>query len=139
MTDDAPATLTDRFRRFATRSACALGSPWAFVAALVLCGTWAVSGPLFHYSDTWQLTINTGTTVVTFLAVFLIQSSQNRDSLAIQLKLDELLRAVDRARTGLVHLEDFSDEQLESLRREFEDLRRLVPRAVPPTRTRTTT
>jgi len=138
MTDEAPVTLTDRFRRFATRSAGAFGSPWAFVTALALCGAWAVSGPLFHWSDTWQLTINTGTTIVTFLAVFLIQSSQNRDSLAIQLKLDELLRAVDRARTGLVHLEDFSDEQLESLRREFEDLRRVVPKAVATTPTRTT-
>jgi len=84
---------------------------------------WAVTGPAFHYSNTWQLVINTATTVMTFLAVFLIQNTQNRNDLAIQLKLDELLRAVETARTGLVDLEDSTDEEIEKLRLEFRRLR----------------
>jgi len=84
----------------------------------------AVTGPLFDYSDTWQLVINTATTVLTFLAVFLIQNTQNRDGLALQLKLDELIRALGSARNRLVHLEDLTDEELEGLRRQFQDLRR---------------
>jgi low affinity Fe/Cu permease len=90
--------------------------------AVVGCIVWAAAGPLCHYSDTWQLTINTATTVLTFLAVFLIQNTQNRDMLATQLKLDELLRAVEQARTGLVNLEHCSDEELAALRAEFERL-----------------
>jgi low affinity Fe/Cu permease len=113
----------------------AMGSHWSFVISTVICVVWLVSGPLFDYSDTWQLVINTLTTVLTFLAVFLIQNTQNRDGLAIQLKLDELLRAVTDARTRLVNLEDCSDEELEQLREEFRRLknreRRGVPRATP--------
>jgi low affinity Fe/Cu permease len=130
----APAMKSNRigalFRRIAERSAATMGSPWAFVLAVGGCVVWAAAGPLCHYSDTWQLTINTATTVLTFLAVFLIQNTQNRDMLATQLKLDELLRAVEQARTGLVNLEKCSDEELAALRSEFE---RLGARAGGPT------
>ena len=97
-----------------------MGRPWTFVAAAVVIVLWAALGPSFHYSDTWQLIINTGTTIITFLMVFLIQNSQNRDAQAIHLKLDELLRAVADAR--LINLEDLSDEKLAKLRGEFERL-----------------
>ena len=100
-----------------------VGSPWAFVLATLSIIAWAVTGPLFHYSDTWQLVINTATTIVTFLMVFLIQNTQNRDTKAVHLKLDELLRAVHGARNTLVNLESLSDEELEDLQREFERLR----------------
>jgi low affinity Fe/Cu permease len=100
-----------------------MGSHWAFLAAAAACLLWAVTGPAFHYSNTWQLVINTATTVMTFLAVFLIQNTQNRNDLAIQLKLDELLRAVDTARTGLVDLENSTDEEIEKLRLEFRRIR----------------
>jgi len=112
------------FRRFAATMANAVGSPWAFQAALVVVIAWALTGPLFAFSDTWQLVINTGTTIVTFLLVFLIQNTQNRDAKAIHLKLDELLRAVEGARTGLVNLENLTDAELEQLHRQFERLRK---------------
>ena len=99
-----------------------MGSHWAFIAAAAACLLWAVTGPAFHYSNTWQLVINTATTVMTFLAVFLIQNTQNRNDMAVQLKLDELLRAVETARTGLVDLEDSTDEEIEKLRGEFRRL-----------------
>jgi low affinity Fe/Cu permease len=107
------------FRRFAAGAATVTGSPWAFLIAVLVILTWAVSGPLFNFSDGWQLTINTGTTIVTFLMVFLIQNTQNRDSVAIQLKLDELLRGVVGARTSLVDLENLSDEDLALLHQQF--------------------
>lgn len=110
------------FHRFANVVGALMGSHWAFLVAVVSCVIWAISGPAFDYSDTWQLVINTATTVLTFLAVFLIQNTQNRNSLAVQLKLDELLRAVESARTGLVDLEDATDEEIEALRREFQRL-----------------
>lgn len=110
------------FRRFAQGTATALGSHWAFSVAAAACLAWAATGPVFDYSNTWQLVINTATTVLTFLAVFLIQNTQNRNSLAVQLKLDELLRAVATARTRLVDLEDATDEEIETLRREFQRL-----------------
>jgi low affinity Fe/Cu permease len=110
------------FRRFAQGTATVMGSHWAFAVAATACLIWALTGPTFHYSNTWQLVINTATTVMTFLAVFLIQNTQNRNSLAVQLKLDELLRAVDTARTSLVDLEDSTDEEIEELRREFKRL-----------------
>jgi low affinity Fe/Cu permease len=100
-----------------------MGSPWAFIVAGVIILVWGVTGPMFHYSDTWQLIINTGTTIVTFLMVFLIQNTQNRDARAMHLKLDELLRAVEGAHTGLVDLENCSDEELERLQKAFERLR----------------
>jgi low affinity Fe/Cu permease len=111
------------FRKFAHRASEAVGSPWAFLLAVLIVAVWALSGPLFGYSDTWQLVINTGTTIVTFLMVFLIQNTQNRDAKAIHLKLDELLRGVEQARTGLVDLEDLSDEELARLQRQFQELR----------------
>lgn len=107
------------FRSFAHRAADLMGSPGAFLAAVAMVLLWLGSGPAFRYSDTWQLFINTGTTVLTFLAVFLLQTTQNRDTMAIQLKLDELLRALKTARNELVQLEDLSDEDLQRLREEF--------------------
>ena len=110
------------FHRFAQATANLMGSHWAFCVAAAMCLLWALTGPAFRFSSTWQLVINTATTVLTFLAVFLIQNTQNRNDLAVQLKLDELLRAVETARTGLVDLEDSTDEEIEKLRREFQQL-----------------
>lgn len=110
------------FRTIAHATSSAIGSPYAFAAALLVVVLWAATGPAFHYSDTWQLVINTGTTVITFLVVFMIQNTQNRDSRAIHLKLDELIRAVDAARNHLVDLEDLPDEELARLAREFQRL-----------------
>lgn len=111
------------FRAFCSRVAEKVGSPWAFVFGLLIVVVWAISGRYFHYSDTWQLVINTGTTIITFLMVFLIQNTQNRDAKAIHLKLDELIRAVAAARTQLVDLEDMTDEELDDLQKEFQKLR----------------
>src|SRR6202790_5773808 len=94
--------VADPFRIFARKSSNVLGSPWAFVIAIVIIVVWAATGPTFHYSDTWQLIINTGTTIVTFLMVFIIQNTQNRDAKAVHLKLDELIRALGPARNKLV-------------------------------------
>lgn len=116
-------TNRDLFRRFAQRTAAVTGSAQAFVTAAVIIVVWAVTGPLFHFSDAWQLVINTGTTIVTFLMVFLIQATQNRDTRAVHLKLDELLRAVEAARTSMVELEDRSDAELDRIRAEFIELR----------------
>jgi low affinity Fe/Cu permease len=111
------------FRRFAHNVSLAVGAPWAFGLSLLLVVLWAVTGPVFHYSDTWQLTINTGTTIITFLMVFVIQNTQNREMRALQLKLDELIRAVEKARNELVDLEDLSDEELRRLHEQFGELR----------------
>jgi low affinity Fe/Cu permease len=110
------------FRKFAHLTSTGVGYPWAFVVACSLILVWAVTGPIFHFSDTWQLVINTGTTIITFLMVFLIQNTQNRDAVAIHLKLDELIRALKGARNQLVDLEELSDEELDKLRREFRNL-----------------
>jgi low affinity Fe/Cu permease len=110
------------FRKFAQAISHAVGSPWAFIIAVLIIVVWAAIGPLFGYSDTWQLVINTGTTIVTFLMVFLIQNTQNRDAKAFHLKLDELLKGVKGARTSLVDLEDLSDEELEDLKKYYERL-----------------
>jgi low affinity Fe/Cu permease len=115
--------VNEFFRKFAHKTSEIVGSPWAFIIAVVIIVAWAMSGPIFSFSDTWQLVINTGTTIITFLMVFLIQNTQNRDAKAIHLKLDELLRAVGEARTGMVDLEDLSDEELKRLQKEFERLR----------------
>jgi low affinity Fe/Cu permease len=111
------------FTRLATAISAAAGQPLAFVMALGVIVVWGVSGPLFAFSDTWQLVVNTGTTIVTFLMVFLIQNTQNRDAKAMHLKLDELLRAVAKARTGLVDLEEMSDAEIAQLQEEFKKLR----------------
>lgn len=111
--------MNELFRKFAHRTSAIVGSPWSFITAVVVIIAWALSGPLFGFSDTWQLVINTSTTIITFLMVFLIQNTQNRDAQAIHLKLDELLRAVKEARTELVDLEDMSDEELKNLQAEF--------------------
>jgi low affinity Fe/Cu permease len=110
------------FRRFACATADSMGSPWMFFLAFGMVIIWAISGPAFHFSDAWQLVINTGTTILTFLMVFLIQNTQNRDAKAIQLKLDELIRAVEGARTKLVRLEDMSDEEIGKLQDQFKRL-----------------
>ena len=105
------------------------GRPLTFLACCAVVLVWGATGPIFHYSDTWQLIINTGTTVVTFLMVFLIQNTQNRDAHALHLKLDELIRANRRARNGLLGLESLGDEELARLQKEFEDLRDEVTHA----------
>ena len=99
-----------------------MGTPWAFMAALLLIIVWALLGPLFHFADTWQLVINTSTTIVTFLMVFLIQNTQNRDSRAEQIKLDELLRSIKGARNGFVNIEDIPDKELDELEENFRAL-----------------
>ena len=114
--------MNEQFRKAASRVAGALGSPWAFVAAALLVILWAVAGPFFDYSPAWQLVINTGTTIATFLMLFIVQNSQNRDTKAINIKLDELLRAIEGARTGLANVGNMSDEDLEKLEREFRAL-----------------
>ncbi len=108
------------FHRFAAATSRLVGSPQAFAIAIVIIVVWGLSGPLFGFSDTWQLVINTGTTIVTFLVVFLIQNSQNRESFAMNLKLSELLRANEGARNSMVNLEDLSDAELFELHHEFE-------------------
>jgi low affinity Fe/Cu permease len=115
--------MSELFRKFARKISEVLGQAEVFLGAVVLIVIWAVLGPIYHYSDTWQLVINTATTIVTFLMVFLIQNTQNRDAKAIQLKLDELIRGVQGARTGLVRLEELSDEELKELESSFERLR----------------
>ncbi len=114
--------MRDRFRRFATRTSDAVGSPAAFVIGLTLIVLWGLTGPLFGYSDSWQLVVNTATTIITFLMVFLIQATQNRDAKAIHLKLDELLRGVQGARTAMVALENSTDEELAEFQAEFDRL-----------------
>jgi low affinity Fe/Cu permease len=121
---DLLCRIRDAFGVFARKASSVLGSAWAFVVALLIIVVWAVTGPTFHYSDTWQLIINTGTTIVTFLMVFLIQNTQNRDAKAVHLKLDELIRALGPARNRLVDLEKLSDDELKALEVEFEKLRK---------------
>ena len=104
--------MKEVFRKFSQQAAIWVGTPWSFTLAVLIIGIWALSGPFFHFSDTWQLVINTGTTIITFLMVFLIQNTQNRDARALHLKLDELLRVSQAARNQLIDLEDKSDEEL---------------------------
>ena len=121
--------VRDAFRVFARNASEVLGSAWAFVIAIAIIVVWAMTGHFFHYSDTWQLIINTGTTIVTFLMVFLIQNTQNRDSKAAHLKLDELIRALEGARDHLVDLEKLSDDDLKKLEGEFERVRKRAENA----------
>jgi low affinity Fe/Cu permease len=115
--------MNELFRKFASKTSEIVGSAWAFIIAVVLILVWLISGPIFGFSNTWQLVANTVTTLITTLMVFLIQNTQNRDAKAIHLKLDELLRAVGDARTGMVDLEDMTDEELKRLQEEFKRLR----------------
>jgi low affinity Fe/Cu permease len=110
------------FAVFAKRVERVTGHPLTFVSAVGLIIVWGITGPIFKYSDTWQLVINTGTTIVTFLMVFLIQNSQNRDTGAIQTKLDELIRALEGAHNALLDLEDLDDEEIEHIRRDYREL-----------------
>ena len=121
--------MDEWFRRFAHRTAEVVGRSYAFLLAVTVIAVWSATGPLFHFSDTWQLVINTGTTIVTFLMVFLIQNTQNRDAHAIHLKLDELIRANRHARNSLLALESMSDDELRTLQHEFEELRDRVAKA----------
>jgi low affinity Fe/Cu permease len=120
---DFLCVVSDAFRVFARRSSMMLGSAWAFAGAVLVIVVWLLTGPTFHFSDTWQLIINTATTVITFLMVFLIQNTQNRDAKAMHLKLDEIIRALKGARNQLVDLEDLSDEDLKKLEEQFRRLR----------------
>jgi low affinity Fe/Cu permease len=119
---------SDAFRIFARRSSAVLGSAWAFGVAILVIVIWGLTGPAFHYSNTWQLIINTGTTIVTFLMVFLIQNTQNRDAKAAHLKLDEIIRVLKGARNELIDLEKLADEELTSLEKQFERVRKKAER-----------
>ena len=124
-----PATMNDEtkpswtFSELAREASCRLGTPAAFAAAGAVVVLWGLSGPMFGYSDTWQLVINTGTTIVTFLMVFLVQNTQNRDARALHLKLDELLRSQDAARNRLINLEKCTDEEIAQIERQFNALK----------------
>ena len=131
---DLFCVVSDAFRVFARRSSIALGSAWAFAGAVLVILVWLLTGPTFHFSDTWQLIINTATTIVTFLMVFLIQNTQNRDAKAVHLKLDELIRAIKEARNELVDLEDLSDEELRKLEEQFRSMRKRAERDGSPSR-----
>ena len=114
--------MHDLFRKFASKTSTVVGSPWSFIVATLIIITWFIAGPVFGYSDTWQLVINTGTTIVTFLIVFLIQNTQNRDARALHLKLDELVKSIRGARNSMVSIEEVSDEELDKLHSEFQKL-----------------
>jgi low affinity Fe/Cu permease len=119
----SPAVGQSAFGKFATSSSQYLGSRWAFAVAIGVIVVWALTGPIFHYSDTWQLIINTGTTIVTFLMVFLIQNTQNRDAKAIHLKLNELIHAIDKARNRVIDAESLSDAEIDELSKRYEKSR----------------
>jgi low affinity Fe/Cu permease len=116
-------TTNDWFGRFAAKASGWLGSKWAFAGAGIVIVVWALLGPVFHFSDTWQLVINTGTTIVTFLMVFLIQNTQNRDARAINLKLNELIRSIDKARDQMIDIENLSDLELDELQEKYERIK----------------
>ena len=116
-------TTNDAFGKFAASASGWLGSKWAFAGAGIVIVMWAAVGPIFHFSDTWQLVINTGTTIVTFLMVFLIQNTQNRDARAINLKLNELIRAIDKARDQMIDIENLSDLELDELQAKYEKIK----------------
>jgi low affinity Fe/Cu permease len=114
--------IKNPFRKFAVKVANLVGSAYTFIFALIIILAWALTGPVFHFSNTWQLVINTGTTIITFLMVFIIQNTQNRDSKSVQLKLDELLRTNKGARDSMVDVEELTDEELEKLQDQFRQL-----------------
>lgn len=111
--------MQEFFTHFAHKASKAVGSPWAFIIAITILLSWAISGPFLGFSDTWQLVINTGTTIITFLMVFLIQNTQNRDAEAMHLKLDELIRAHKASRNKMIDIEELTDKELASLHEEF--------------------
>ena len=115
-----PEVVNHWFHRFACKTADVMGSAWAFFAAIGIIVIWAFLGPIFHYSDSWQLVINTGTTIITFLMVFLIQNTQNRDAKAFHLKLNELILAIKGARNKMMNLEDMTDDELTELKKQFD-------------------
>lgn len=115
------------FNHFAKKAACIVGNPWGFTIALLLVVAWLISGPIFNFSDTWQLIINTSTTIITFIIVFLLQNTQNRDTEALQIKLDELIKVHKKARNAMIDLEKLSDEELEKLEKEFKRLSKKKP------------
>ena len=129
-------SVNEWFHRFSQHAAKVLGSSRAFVVALLVVVAWLASGPVFHYSDSWQLIINTGTTIVTFLMVFVIQNSQNRDTMALQLKIDELIRATKGARNSMIDLARLNDQQLAALEREYLELTSVSREGSPPHRGR---
>lgn len=116
------------FRKFAQKTSKVMGSPWAFIVALVVILMWAITGPIFDYSDTWQLVINTSTTIITFLMVFLIQNTQNRDNKAINLKLDELIKAFRNASNEIIDLDELTDKQIEKLEEHFRSVAKSAPK-----------
>ncbi|MDB5265618.1 MAG: hypothetical protein JWM39_331 [Parcubacteria group bacterium] len=118
--------MKNLFRKTAQWTSKATGSPFGFIVAVLLVVVWALTGPIFQFSNTWQLVINTGTTILTFLMVFLIQNTQNRDAHAIHLKLDEIIRSIDPARNDFIDIEDSADEKLDRLTKEFNDLRSTI-------------
>lgn len=120
--DETPKPKSDTFHRISVKISNKLGSASAFYIAVLVIITWALSGPLFHFSNTWQLVINTGTTIVTFLMVFVIQNTQNRDGKAMQLKLDELIKTNHGARSEFVDVEDLSDAELDELQEQFRQM-----------------
>lgn len=115
--------LREVFTTLARYASSGMGSPWAFLLAITLIVVWAMLGPMVNYSDTWQLVINTGTTIITFLMVFLIQNSQNRDAKAIQLKLDELIKSIETAHNDMIDIELLTDDQLSQLEERFRNAR----------------
>ena len=117
-------SLPHDFQHFATRASVCVGTKWAFAIALLLIVGWLLTGPYFGYSDTWQLVVNTATTIITFLMVFLIQNTQNRDAKAIHLKLDEIIRAIQPANNQMINIEKLSDDELETLAKDFERVRK---------------
>jgi len=118
-----PRKTGDWFGHFSNVCSTLVGSRWAFIGALAIIVAWAVTGPLYHFSDTWQLVINTGTTIVTFIMVFLIQNTQNRDAKAINLKLNEIIRSIGKAQNDLIDIEKLSDEELDHLTAQYERIR----------------
>lgn len=120
---ETPLKTRDWFGHFSNTCSSLVGSRWAFITALAIIIVWGISGPLYHYSDTWQLVINTGTTIITFLIVFLIQNTQNRDAKAINLKLNEIIRSIGKAQNDLIDIEKLSDEELDRLTLQYEQIR----------------
>jgi Predicted small integral membrane protein len=125
-----------RFTRFAKWASHATGQPTTFIIAVIIIAFWAITGPLFHFSDTWQLVINTSTTIVTFLMVFLIQNTQNRDTEVLQIKLDELIRAIANAHNALLDLEELNDEEIDLIRADYEKLARKARAEIKHAKTR---